>query len=522
MNIPSVEEIKNHLDSLLGPNEKGLLNNHLNSTAVIAGGAVANFIYNKVHNGSAPINDIDVFIFQLKPVTDNEPNLDGAVVDYINEIGTDNNYKISKTERKGLINYIYVDVDYMTDLKSLATNLLNDFDINATKAAILLNNRYFSTKDKDFYFNDEILIQEEFTDFLKTKELKSLKTKTPLKTMMRLLKKQKEFGAYLNEEHLDSVYQVSRGKRIHITGENFKKFSNEINTLRPYFRFFKMANGQYKSWSMKEFDKLHTSEKRIMKNSKLKKYLIPIFDWKKSGKKSYEKYLKLRPYYNVLKAFITKNIEEKVKQDFNPKDLMYVSKVIRKVQVSSAYFRNLSLRDAIIQAKFLVKFEKTDNEIYLAFLGRLSSYNFAMKNEEIQEHFKAFKKTYIDSQKPINIPYTLSKELEKNCVELNSQIALAEEGKKMGHCVGGYAEKVRENKSRIFSISTDEELSTLEVRVEEAGIRGIQHRARFNKFPSKKNREIAIALINYINKNLFKNSNESDFDGSTATYDLLF
>lgn len=509
--IPSVSEIKSYLESLLTPEQKGAFDN-IKYPAVIAGGAVANFIYNKVNNGQAPINDIDIFIFQKKSESEVSKNLDGAVVDYVDEIGSDNTFKIDRTERDGLINYIYVHADYLDSIENLTKTLINDFDINATKAGVMLKAMddfpSFLNEDKYSFLDkkEELYVNEEFLDFLKSKELRTFKTKTPIKTMMRLLKKKKEFNAFLNEKHLEAVFQLSRGRRTKITDENYLKFKEEIEILKPYFRFFKMTGGIYKSWAVKEYLKLHRSEKLIMKDKNLKKYLVTIFDWQLSGKKSYAKYEKIRPFYHTLKSYITKNLEEVVKQDFNPKDLIYLEKILRKIQVTSKYFRSFNLRDSLSKAKTLNRYLDIEQEICLAFLGHLP--NLVSVKLDLEGSYKTFKKEYLDSRKPLNIAYPLTSALTSSCKELNSQEALASEGREMSHCVGGYAKKVEDNVSRIFSIKTDEGSSTLELGVFADHVRGIQHRGKRNSFPDKKNREVAFDLIKHINIVIFNNKPE--------------
>ena len=52
----------------------------------------------------------------------------------------------------------------------------------------------------------------------------------------------------------------------------------------------------------------------------------------------------------------------------------------------------------------------------------------------------------------------------KNCVkELNTTIELREEGRRMGHCVGGYSKSIESGESRIFHINCDGIGSTLQI-----------------------------------------------------------
>jgi hypothetical protein len=89
--------------------------------------------------------------------------------------------------------------------------------------------------------------------------------------------------------------------------------------------------------------------------------------------------------------------------------------------------------------------------------------------------------------------------------ELLTGSALDEEGEWLSHCVGGYANEVRTNMSRIIRIRTGSartDWSTMEVRklgTEELGPKAklavMQHRGFANKEPSALNKEVAAFLL---------------------------
>jgi hypothetical protein len=86
---------------------------------------------------------------------------------------------------------------------------------------------------------------------------------------------------------------------------------------------------------------------------------------------------------------------------------------------------------------------------------------------------KEFISKIIESEKEVNsVELTTKIELSNfeysSCVkELNTVIDLRMEGKKMGHCVGGYASSIKSEHSRIFHIDCDGIGSTIEVYLPE-------------------------------------------------------
>lgn len=88
-----------------------------------------------------------------------------------------------------------------------------------------------------------------------------------------------------------------------------------------------------------------------------------------------------------------------------------------------------------------------------------------------------------DHIKFADFPWTLSPEMEY----LDTPRKLSDEGKKMEHCVGGYAPLAIQGKVFIISIQTTAGRSTVEVS-KEGNIR--QHKGKLNATPPNKNKEI--------------------------------
>lgn len=479
-----VKEILSQLSKYL--NNEQSFDQYYFKNAVIAGGAVCNSVYNHMHNEKAPINDIDIFVFKQLPKAQENLDQDGAQDTYVNEIigEVSNKVKMVSTERFDNINLTTVSVENLFDLETLGRQLIEGFDINCTKAFITLEP------------NSKLILHEEFSLFLKTKQLRSYKTRTPIKTMLRIVKKKKEFKAYLSDFHLDSLYEISQRRKTVIVEDTFLKYPTELELLSKYFRFFKMSNGRYKAKYLKPFTDLHISEKLVMRNLELRSRMVIVFDWYFSKNKIYNKYLKLRSYKKCLKAFLANDLESKLKDDFHKDDLVYIEKILAQVRNTAVYFNQMSLAKSITKAKEIHSFRR-DEEIYLAFLGLL---RFEDKDSDLREEYKSFKKTFINNAAPLTKPLELSESFNGKVFELTSQLALAEEGRKMSHCVGGFADAVKAGNCRIFSIISDAGRSTIEITFNPV-IRGVQHQATGNTFPPKENRVIANELINYLKEN---------------------
>ena len=114
-------------------------------------------------------------------------------------------------------------------------------------------------------------------------------------------------------------------------------------------------------------------------------------------------------------------------------------------------------------------------------------------------------------------------EKRKLARQITTKEDLIEEGERMGHCVGGYYQSVREGTCYIFSLTIKENFSTLEVRKNSAGKFYIhQHQKRFNKHPERENVALAMSLVNLLNgvtrKGCFVETIKTETQEPCATY----
>ena len=161
----------------------------------LAGGSIANLIWEYVSGNKAVINDVDIFKFsgyeerpesstQKKSLFQWEEKEQKFFEDYRGmrnwDTYTRNFYRIVESTKEGDIN----EITYKSNTE-LPNIIINSFDINATRVGWCLK-------------TDTPYWAPEFEDFLNTGELKCCNLSTPSHTAIRIAKKKKELGAKLD------------------------------------------------------------------------------------------------------------------------------------------------------------------------------------------------------------------------------------------------------------------------------------------------------------------------------------
>lgn len=164
----------------------------------IAGGSIANLVWELVSGKKAIVNDIDVFIFSgiISEIDTSNKNLlfkyqeketkfwedyTGMRYSTINK----DFYTIESSEHDKIFNRVkYKSNKIDTDI------ILRSFDINATKVG-------YSIEEDRCYWTPE------FEEFLNNGELKVCNAMTPAHTAIRIVKKQKELGCKLDSFEID-------------------------------------------------------------------------------------------------------------------------------------------------------------------------------------------------------------------------------------------------------------------------------------------------------------------------------
>jgi hypothetical protein len=207
---------------------------------IIAGGALGNLIWGLVSGHKAPVNDIDVFIFE-KLI--DKSQLVGETITKQNQKvfyrsqekiywkeytgfceGTKTNhfYLIERTENEGIYNKVFYSATANT-----ADLVIDSFDINCTQIG------YDIVKDKFVW-------TPEFKQFLEDGQLKLTNLGSPHHSVIRILKKRDELSAKLDDFEIKiAAYCVSRPlngiTRRYFSDKYYNYFIRYQEELSKYF-----------------------------------------------------------------------------------------------------------------------------------------------------------------------------------------------------------------------------------------------------------------------------------------------
>ena len=245
----------------------------------LAGGSLANTIW-ELHSGNpAVVNDLDIFLFEGKIDNQEEISREDSLFRFKEEdvryyedytgmcwnSYTKDFYTITSSEKKGIFNEIGYKAS--TDEQGI---ILNSFDINATRVG-------YSIEEDRFY------ITKDFEDFLNTGELKICNIQTPSHTAIRIAKKSKELNAKLDEMEFKLIsYCLSRCfsdvNKFRFKERYFEMFSQNKDLLEPYFKI-------ERDKEIEEFLKLHKNVDTELYGLKTTDYFLPV---KEDESKDYE------------------------------------------------------------------------------------------------------------------------------------------------------------------------------------------------------------------------------------------
>jgi hypothetical protein len=202
----------------------------------IAGGSIANIVWELVSGNKSVVNDIDVFLFD--GCVDEIDYYDNSLLFRYQEKDTEffedytgmnyrsinkDFYVIVSSENEGIFNRIkYKSNKSDTDL------ILRSFDINATGVG------YSIEEDKCYWTKD-------FENFLKSGELKVSNLMTPSHTSIRIVKKSYELNCKLEQFEIDLLKHALRHKFGDTIKHRFKEryvemFHNHKEVLSKNFQ----------------------------------------------------------------------------------------------------------------------------------------------------------------------------------------------------------------------------------------------------------------------------------------------
>lgn len=207
----------------------------LPTTGFLAGGSIANIIWELVSGNKAVVNDLDIFHFDgIKDFLDKS---ESSLFDFKNQeikyyedyvglsfkIRTNEFYSIVSAERDGMLN----NIRYKSNTEDPSL-IIRSFDINSTRIGYHIE-------------GDKIYWTKEFEEFLQTGVLKICNLMTPCHTAIRIVKKSKELNAKLDEFEFKLLqYGLSRGFSDKIKRrfkEKYQKMYNDYSDIiSPFFR----------------------------------------------------------------------------------------------------------------------------------------------------------------------------------------------------------------------------------------------------------------------------------------------
>jgi len=210
---------------------------NLPNKGLLAGGSIANIIWELVSGNKAVINDLDIFELDKiesypeggKPIFEfKEEEIKYREDHYVGlSLFTSTNDYYIITEASILSDGIINLIKYKSSTSDPMI-VIKSFDINCTQIG-------YSIEDDKFYWT------KEFEQFLNTGELKIINLKTPAHTAIRISKKSKELNAELNDFELMMtqhviLYRFTDVLRFGFKERYYKIFIDNRNRLEKYFK----------------------------------------------------------------------------------------------------------------------------------------------------------------------------------------------------------------------------------------------------------------------------------------------
>jgi len=200
----------------------------------VAGGSIANIIWELVSGNKAVVNDIDIFVFDknIEKIDNSEKTLfkyeEQDLKYYEDYTGmrfssyTKDFYTIVESLREDIFNTI----SYQSNTSDPML-VISSFDINATRVG------YSIEEDKVYWTKD-------FEDFLETGDLKVSNLMTPSHTAVRLAKKSKELNIEVSEFEYNLMqyclfYKFSDMIKLRFKDRYLQMFIDNEDVLSKYF-----------------------------------------------------------------------------------------------------------------------------------------------------------------------------------------------------------------------------------------------------------------------------------------------
>ena len=358
----------------------------LPQSGFIAGGSIANLIWEEVSGNKAVINDIDVFLFDgilEKLVQDKSQTLyehstkeDIWYEDY-NGIAfmtkEKDFYCITESTKDDMFNYI----KYKSNSPEPRV-VIDSFDINCTAVG-------YSIDNDEYYWTDE------FEKFLKTGELRITNVKTPSHTVLRIIKKADELNATLTEFELN-ILQYALSDNVHLSPYKVRFQERYLEVFVKYID--RLSEFFYIQKDVQCIEWLRVSQNKDVKLWKLVSSNQKVFDDKNLQGLKADNYL-----FYIRNIYSNKNLNLKliwehlhyfydtpgyVDQEVSDEDIKLLSRLVYNAPNAIPNLKGLKLSEQINLVRKLLEVYNDDPIIAISVLEK----NKLDKDIELDEQTK--------------------------------------------------------------------------------------------------------------------------------------
>jgi hypothetical protein len=497
---------------------------------VVAGQAVASSILDLYAGGGGVYNDVDIF----RRVTCKDVALKagratktvglttvGAQGDRDDYSGLSSflamvrSYQVSSVSRDGLLNYVNCSLPKHFGRDLSPARVIQSFDLNCVRAAVDLETNI-------------LVWDRHFEHFLHSRQLEIATVHTPWHTFLRLLKKLEELpNVYADvatsaevvaaiaqsKYYADLLYKGSVSDSF--GAKNLQMAERLRASWEPYFTL---------STKMVEAGETQIALSSLVPNGQVDSAIMARVDALKGGvlhggagavysahrKTSAMTRAKVDQVAAVTSALDIRRIlhlqgERYVQGQVTDKHIEVVQGFFNQHMVIEHTFSDMTLDEQFHAVKRLEALARERGDWVFGAIETRACANDVANAAALELLLTRYQKEQQAplKVKPLDLPVLPRSWVAKgwSVEELLTVGALQEEGTVMGHCVGGYASRVRSNSCRILRIRTGGDKaawSTAELRpsgysdtiVQGKPLAVQQHRARFNQAPSPDNEKV--------------------------------
>jgi len=462
---------------------------------IVAGQAVSSAIFDLFSpdsEGMVVYNDVDIFrVADAKDIDIAEEKLRTLdTVKYHNflvkneylslKLYPESHYKIVNSHRQGLINTIaFTDLVTYSNI-STSRAIIQGFDLNITQVGVDL-----ATK--------ELTWTPEFERFFYTRQLEISNLQTPNHTAMRWFKKREELPGVFGDDDfaMEMVSAISSSRMQNSTrkfdekehlrwrfGEkNSVLYHRFASKMQPYFDLVKESNEIYFLECTQE------TEKSLVDMAK--KYHSKYFAWAFNQSRRSRKTAKKKLFNHIIQpgmlgggsggiplplASLIQQGDKYLAGNVSPVQVQRINTMAKGYRSIFRLMFHLSVTEQLSEIENWLALERQYGRWIFGFVDVHGFINSGM-------YYEAYAEYWVDKIEHyyavVNNPFDklvdhprFEVELDGyHCRELIVPRDLFDEGNELHHCVGGYANAVREGLSRIISVRhTDKKRwSTIEI-----------------------------------------------------------